>query len=80
MPHLPSVLERIPAGIDTVGVGGVVVEVVVTLVVVEVVVVLLLVIGGWPAVVVVVMLGAGPPGMPGTPKHAPKSLRQPAPQ
>ena len=84
LPHLPSVLDRWPAGSVTAGEDDVVLEVV-TRVDVGVVLVLgglLEVVGGLvvgPPGVVVPLLD-GFPGRPGTPRHAPKLLWQPAPQ
>jgi hypothetical protein len=86
LPHRPSRLEVMPAGMDTVGDADVVVLLVVVVVVVVVVV------GGEVGgvvippdevvllVVVVVPLVGGFPGWPGTPKQAPNALWQPAPQ
>jgi hypothetical protein len=81
LPHLPSVLDVWPAGSVTAGEEDVVLEVVVLVVLtlVEVGVVGGLEVGPLPPDVVVPLV-MGPPGMPGIPRHAPKSLWQPAPQ
>lgn len=87
LPQRPSVLLRWPAGSVKLGPLEVVVLLVVRMVLVLLVVlvvdvvmrvVLDVVVVGPPAVVVT--LPAGPPGMPGTPRQAPNSLRHPAPQ
>lgn len=81
LPHFPSVLDRMPAGIDTVGAALVVVVLVVggALVVVGVVVGGAEVTPGEVEEVTVPLVG-GFPGWPGTPKQAPNSDWQPAPQ
>jgi hypothetical protein len=84
LPQRPSVLLRWPAGSVKLGPLEVVVLLVVRMVLVVLVVLVVMrvvldvVVVGPPAVVVT--LPAGSPGMPGTPRQAPNSLRHPAPQ